>query len=396
MATALILHNADLYSPQHEGVHDVLVINETIVHLAKTKIEKAPLVNLGIYVEEIDVAGRMLIPGLIDPHEHIIGGSGEEGFASRSPEIGLNEIIRGGITTVVGCLGVDTYTRNMPALLAQCKTFNEEGITSYIYTGGYNAPPATLTPNVLTDMVLVPEVIGAGEIAVSDIRSCKASVRDVAKIVSQAYNGGILTGKAGVTHIHMGDANSYFDPVIEMMEVHDLDINSLYPTHVERNEKLLKQAIEITKKGMSVDFDVGEDDFDIHLKTFMDRGGDLSRLTISSDASFVSPCVVYDQIRKVMKVHNMRWEEILPLCTSNTARVLKLPKKGNIKVDADADFNIVDPATWKLEYVIARGQIFMREGKIIHESKSLKNSNRVIERYGQKKVSGQTDHHRRP
>ena len=396
MASALIIHNVQVYEPRPIGVMDILCIKGTIVKISPDRIEANPIRDLGLKVEEIDGQGRYLTPGLIDPHEHIIGGSGEEGFASRSPEIGLNEIVRGGITTVVGCLGVDTFTRNMPALLAQCKVYNEEGITSYIYTGGYNSPPVTLTGEVLTDMILVHEVIGAGEIAISDMRSCKASNREIAKIVSQAYNGGILTGKAGVTHLHMGDANSYFDPVMQMLEEYDLDIESLYPTHVERNEKLLKQAIDATKKGMTVDFDVGEDDFDIHLKTFIKYNGDMSKLTISSDASFVSPCVIYEQMRKVMRVLNLKLEQILPLATTNTARVLNLKPKGHIGIDCDADFNIIDPATLELNYVIAKGEVFMREKSLCHQSKCLVNSNRVIERYGQKKVSGQTDHNRRP
>lgn len=386
MATALIIKNADVYSPAPLGIMDVLSINGKIIK-GVNNINVKMLEDLGIDVEVIDAQGAYLTPGIIDPHEHIIGGSGEEGFASRSPEISLNEIVRGGITTVVGCLGVDTYTRNMPSLLAQCKVYNEEGISSYIYTGGYNVPPTTLTGSVLTDIILVHEVIGAGEIAISDVRSSKSSNREVAKLISEAYNGGILTGKAGVTHLHMGDANTFFEPIHEMIREHDLNIKSLYPTHVERNQQMLKQATEATKIGMTVDFDVGEDDFVPSLKTFMENNGNLEYLTISSDASFVSPCVVIDQMRKAIRELNLPLEVVLPLATTNTSRILKLPNKGKIDVHADADFLILDPATLALRFVIAKGSVFLREGKIDHVSKCLVNSNRVIERYGQKKVS---------
>ena len=118
-----------------------------------------------------------MVPGFIDPHEHLLGGSGEEGWASQTPEIALSEIVAGGITTVVGCLGTDTTTKTMPGLLAKAKAFNDEGLTAYIYSGGYNVPPITLTGSVRTDMLFVPEVIGAGEIAISDARSTEPTDR---------------------------------------------------------------------------------------------------------------------------------------------------------------------------------------------------------------------------
>jgi len=37
-------------------------------------------------------------PGFIDPHEHLLGVSGEEGFATQTPEISVSEIICAGIT----------------------------------------------------------------------------------------------------------------------------------------------------------------------------------------------------------------------------------------------------------------------------------------------------------
>src|SRR3712207_8892687 len=53
------------------------------------------------------------------PHEHLLGGSGEGGFSAQTPEIRVGEILLGGITTVVGTLGVDTTMRNMPGLIGR-------------------------------------------------------------------------------------------------------------------------------------------------------------------------------------------------------------------------------------------------------------------------------------
>ena len=50
-----------------------------------------------------------------------MGGGGEGGFATRTPELMLSAAIRGGVTTLVGCLGTDGISRTMGNL-----TLNEE------------------------------------------------------------------------------------------------------------------------------------------------------------------------------------------------------------------------------------------------------------------------------
>ncbi|CAF3946882.1 unnamed protein product [Rotaria sordida] len=59
----------------------------------------------------ISVEDQLIIPGLIDVHVHAIGGGGEQGPYSRTPESRLSELIRGGLTTIVGVLGTDGVTR---------------------------------------------------------------------------------------------------------------------------------------------------------------------------------------------------------------------------------------------------------------------------------------------
>ena len=38
-------------------------------------------------------AGLYLSPGIVDPHQHLTGGSGEDGFATQTPQITLRELI---------------------------------------------------------------------------------------------------------------------------------------------------------------------------------------------------------------------------------------------------------------------------------------------------------------
>ena len=75
-------------------------------------------------IRRINGRGKACLPGFIDSHVHIIGGGGEGGFGTRTPEINVKTLIESGITSVVGCLGTDSVCRNMETLLAKTKWFN--------------------------------------------------------------------------------------------------------------------------------------------------------------------------------------------------------------------------------------------------------------------------------
>jgi beta-aspartyl-dipeptidase (metallo-type) len=61
----------------------------------------------------------------------------------------------------------------------------------------------------------------------------------------------------------------------------------------------------------------------------------------------------------------MRLEDVLPLVTTNTARVLQLPKKGRLTEGADADVAVVDARSLELRHVVARGKILLRDGSLL-------------------------------
>jgi len=168
-----LLCQGNVFAPEPLGKKDILVLGEkigAITNPGKIRIE-------GLEVQIVDSAEKIVVPGLIDSHVHILGGGGEGGPATRAPEITIEDIIPSGVTTVIGCLGTDGVTRHLESLLAKARGLEEEGITTYIFSGSYDIPVKTITGSIRSDLVLVDKIIGAGEIAISDHRSSQPSSR---------------------------------------------------------------------------------------------------------------------------------------------------------------------------------------------------------------------------
>jgi beta-aspartyl-dipeptidase (metallo-type) len=375
-----LVRGGEVYTPEPAGKNDVLICGGKIVRIGN--IDIGALENCKLGVEVLEANGCIVTPGFIDPHEHLLGGSGENGFESQTPEIALSEIVTGGITTVVGCLGTDTTTKTMPGLLAKAKAFNQEGITAFIYSGGYNVPPVTLTGSIRVDMLLAAEVIGAGEIAISDSRSTEPRERELARVVRDAYVGGLLTGKAGVTHFHVGPGRRRLAALRNLLDEYDVEPGLLYPTHVERSPELIFEAVELTKRGVTVDVDTVEGDLSRWISLLLEHGGDPRHITISSDAAVNSPRAVWDQVRSCVLQHEMKFETLLPMITTNTARVLKLNQKGRLEAGADADMVMLHRETMQIEEVIAKGRRFVRNGSCSFRETFLQSSNREIKLRG--------------
>ena len=140
----------------------------------------------------------------------------------------MSDIIKAGVTTVVGVLGFDSVTRTVSGLLAKARALEEAGIPTFIYTGSYGVPIATLTGRVLTDIALIDKVVGVGEIAISDHRSSHPSLASLREIAAEARSGGMLGGKAGIVHIHVGDGREGLDPLFQLIEESDFPVKCSY------------------------------------------------------------------------------------------------------------------------------------------------------------------------
>jgi beta-aspartyl-dipeptidase (metallo-type) len=377
-----LIENGEVFAPEPRGRQSVLLIGGKIARIGEVDARLAASV-LGLDLEVIDAKGCAVAPGLIDPHSHLIGGSGEEGFASRSPALQLSEIVPWGITTVVGCLGVDATTRAPISLLAQVKGLREDGITAFLYTGHYGIPPATITGSIRNDLLIVEEVIGVGEIAISDHRVPQPTTHELAQVVVDSHVGGMLARKAGVTHFHVGESPRRLKPLFDLLEEYpEIEPGCLYPSHLNRSHELQDEGIELARRGSFVDMDAAEDDMGCWVRRYFDEGGDPARLTLSSDSDSAAPRQLYQVVQEAVLKYHLTLEQVLPLVTANTATVLKLKDKGRLEPGLDADLLVMRRDSLEIVEVIARGQRMVKKGDLAVQEKSTETSSRELHLIG--------------
>ena len=383
----IIIRNAQVYQPEYAGKKDLLILGDQIAALGENLQAEF---NGAVSVTEIDGTGMVLTPGFIDSHEHIMGGGGEGGFSTRTPEAVLTDLTMNGITTVVGCIGTDGITRDMAALLAKAHGLEEEGVTTYVYTGSYQVPVHTLTGSVMKDVMLLDKVIGAGEIAISDHRSSQPTFEEFVRIVSDVRVGGMLAGKAGIVNIHLGDSPRLMDLIWRTVRETEIPYTQFLPTHVNRNEALFQSAAEFAKAGGVIDF-TGNEDIDYWesicdevrvcsgIRRLLESGVSENNFTISSDGQGSLPvfnskgeyqgigigkasCLL-KEVRECVEREDIPLETALRAVTANPARILKLGKKGRLQPGCDADLCLLTEDGLKLHTVIAKGKIMVQEGK---------------------------------
>lgn len=382
-----IIRNAKVYQPEYAGVKDILILGDKIAAVGENL--KADFGG-ALKAEEINGEGMAAVPGFIDSHEHILGGGGEGGFHTRTPEAGLKDLTMNGITTVVGCIGTDGVGRDMTALLAKAHGLENEGVTTYTYTGAYQVPVPTLTGSLMKDIMMLDKVIGVGEVAISDHRSSQPSFEEFARIVADARVAGMLSGKAGIVDVHLGDSPRKLDLILKVVRDTEIPASQFLPTHVNRNAALFDECLEFAKDGGTIDF-TGNEDIDYWeticdevrvckgIRRLLDMGISSDRFTISSDGQGSMPvfnakgeyqgigigkasCLL-KEVRECVQKENIPLETAVKGITSNPAAILKLNGKGHIKPGFDADICLLTEEGLKLDTVIARGRIMVEKGK---------------------------------
>ena len=375
-----LLRNCDVFGPEKTGRREILVGGGKILWMGE-RLDGFPSV---LDLVERDLGGRRVIPGLIDGHVHLTGGGGEAGPETRVPALQLSEFTLGGVTTVIGVLGTDDTTRTTSDLVAAARGLSAIGLTAYCHAGGYHFPPVTITGTVRGDITHIEPIIGVGELALSDHRSSQPTLDELLRVASEAHVGGMLSGKAGIVHLHIGDGPRGLELVRQALAGSEIPPRVFNPTHVNRRRALFEEAVALARQGSTIDitaFPVGDNEdawpASTALIRYLDSGAPADRVTISSDGGGCLP--VFDHEGRMAKMDVARatamattltelldgghaLERVLPAFTSNVAQLLRLPGKGRIAVAKDADLVTLDQQG-RVSDVMARGQWHVLEGK---------------------------------
>lgn len=375
-----LLRNADVYDPDRRGLQDLLLGGGTILAMAPRLDLPAGLGDV------VDIGGARVIPGLIDAHVHLTGGGGESGPSSRVPPVELTALTRGGVTSCVGVLGTDGTTRNVAGLVAATLALREYGLSAWCWTGSYEVPPITLTGNVRSDIVFVDPIVGVGEVALSDHRSSQPTFEEIVRLAADCHVAGLMSGKAGILHLHLGDGPRGLELVRRALDETELPARVFHPTHVNRKKRLFAEAVELAGRGCTVDVtafpvEEGEDAFSAPdaIEKYLADGSPRDRLTCSSDGGGCLPTFGADgrlvamdvghpgavlETLQVLLARGHALESVLPIFTRNVASLLRLAEKGRIAVGADADLVVLDDGH-RMRDVMAGGRFVVRAGEPI-------------------------------
>jgi beta-aspartyl-dipeptidase (metallo-type) len=379
---ATLLRHAEVYAPAPLGRRDLLCIAGRIVWIGPRLAELPAALDADV----IDLDGARVVPGFIDLHAHVTGGGGEAGFRTRVPPLMPSALAKAGVTSVIGLLGTDDTARSTRELVATTLALREEGLSAWAWTGGYHLPPATLTGSVRGDIVFVDPIIGVGELAISDHRSSQPTLAELLRVAADAHVAGLMTGKAGVLHLHLGDGTRGLSMLRDALDTTELPPRVFHPTHVNRRRALFDEAVELARRGCHVDItafpvDPDEDAWPAGeaLRRYLAAGAPPGQVTISSDGGGClpqfdaqgqvcamgvgQPGALAETLRDLLE-GGLPLADALPAFTSNAADLLRLPRKGRLEAGADADLVVLDD-THRVRDVMAQGRWMVRGGFVL-------------------------------
>lgn len=373
---ALLIKNARVFAPNDLGRQNVLMVGEQIAAIGPDLTCDLP------DLETIDASGRILTPGFFDQHIHVTGGGGEGGPATRTPELVLSELIRSGTTSVVGVSGTDFTTRSIPNLLAKVRALKTEGVSAWMYTSNYRYPATPLTDSVANDLFFVPEVLGV-KIALGDHRSSFPTTQQVLALLADIRVGGMIAGKTGFLHIHLGNipgAFAMFDEII----ARGFPVRHIRPTHCGRIRHVFDAAVEFALKGGHIDITTGAsccfDNASLAVLAALEAGVDPKLITLSTDGHGSVPRFNEKgemaglgvggvegnllAFKRLVGDYGMSIEKALPFVTSNVASALGLADQGVVAKGACGNACLFTE-DFRLTDVVARGRVMMREGEVV-------------------------------
>ncbi|MEZ9935197.1 beta-aspartyl-peptidase [Vibrio breoganii] len=381
----LLIKNGSVHAPQYLGKKDLLCAGGKIIAIEDTINES----SLAGEYQVIDAKGANVVPGFVDTHQHFIGGGGEGGYATRTPELKLTDQTLNGVTTALGLLGTDDLSRHVESLFAKTMGFRDEGISTYMITGSYFLPSPTITGSVMRDIAFIDPVVGV-KLAVSDHRGPYITHEGLADLVAQVRNAALVSGKAGIITVHAGAGKKGLTQLLDVLDETDYQAERFVPTHINR-EDVWEQAVELARRGAIIDGTaVSQDMLDSGRKALSCAEatqlsielGIKDNFTFSSDAGgslpkwnedrtrivgmgVGTPSSLLEEIRRGVNEFSLSLSDMLVPITKNAAKQLGLSAlKGELQVGHDADVLLLnDDLT--LTHTVAKGRVMVSDGEAV-------------------------------
>lgn len=361
-----VFHNLELFDPQARGAAALVTYGGRILAV----LAPGDPTPTGLPLREVDLGGATVVPGFVDNHVHVAGGGGARGFASRSRPLRASDLVGGSSTTVVGMLGFDSSTRTMRGLLADIKALRACGVGAYALVGSTRAHPVpTLTGSLADDIVFIDEIIGAGEISLSELGyefdSFGSGMQYVATVASEAILAGRVSGTAGYVCLqvppHAGEALS---GLFDLVDRTGIPPRQLLPSHVNQSPIYLEQAKRWLDIGGFVDVGTGYrpdrgfrralDSAEAVLQLLDHKSTDVEhRVMLSSDGNgvvpdsdgtprYMEPGTLHEVWVKLITQYDVEMSQALRMVTINPADYVGLSDRGRLVPHARADFVVLD------------------------------------------------------
>ena len=203
-------------------------------------------------------------------------------------------------------------------------------------------------------------------------------------MASDVYVAGMISAKGGVLHCHMGSGKRGFELLYQALEVAEIPARLYHPTHINRERWLFEAAGELVERGVTVDLTAFPDDGETLMAAeaiarWRAAGRPMERLTCSSDGAGCLPTfddegrlIEMDIGRPITLLQALQQlielgeplDQVLPVFTSNVARVLSLSSKGRVKVGLDADLALLQ-MDGSLRHLWCRGAKMVEDGQPI-------------------------------
>lgn len=333
----ILLKNADLYTPSHEGTRDIIIDNEKIIFIGKYKGDENS-------AEIIDCTNKFVFPMFVDGHEHI----------THTDYYNPIDIINSGVGTVVGVLANEYGQNFVEKNIDLAKKLKKLGIDSYCLAGS-----KVYRENIEKTILENKTVIGIKTALNSQtlIKPNNPTYEELKELAITTYNLSKKVKRKLQLHIHLeterGDLEtsnlSWIDRIVEET---DVPYSIFKLTHAQ---KYKDKILEYANKGCYLDYTAFHEKYDQRydylVKAIKDKSIDISKISISSDLSILntergwgkkeSPFTLLHTFKTLIKEKHLKIEDILPFITTNPGELIS-KNSGKIQLNKKCKILILD------------------------------------------------------